>query len=791
MSKSLSRISKWGSNLIPSPIFRKSLILLLLITCLPTALIGLSLYSIGRERIELELTGSHEQVLASSISQFDQQISLLEQSTSQWAFNPLFNKDNLENDLSSEPNLTREIFRSLSIMSETNPLIEEVYLYIDSTATLMSNLGGYNELDNAELRIKLHKLLEVREDIYWSSEINPSELSASTNQYSEDSFKYMLFHQISGGNANEHAVIIVQLSSHKLREYFGSFDKTGVSLLFDSTGDPLFQQSDDQLGSAFPRDHLKTMVLHKIKQKTHESFVFEHEQKRYSINYESFQRLGSEWILATATDLSQVSAPVVFMSRMILFISIIGLLVSIILSWIASKRIYQPVARLLSKVSPSGKEDIRHDTDELEFIGMHMDKLSLTSLHLQNELEKQLPSLRESFILQLIQGHLNYMKEPELKRQLHYYGWNTSNQQFAIVVIQLFGLMQEEGKFKQDDYQLACFAAANIVNELTGIRVPDSHVVNLQNMNLAIITGFSSNHPESAVREELRSLSEHIATTLLSLLKIQVTITVSGSGLQLKDIPQTLEDAYQIMKYRNLTESNQIIEIDDISLKGDFKFQYPFEAEKLLQHYIRLGQEEEALQAFKSLMQELNETTGIELYVQQAMAQLVGNVHQTLLQSGFNVFAIQGSTNLYVELGKLKQLAEMETWFKNKIIIPYIREMNNSYNTQLKQAVKKVIQLIEEHYMKDWSFEEYAEQVGAANISSLSRAFKQTTGINYVEYVSKVRIEKAKKMLLDTDLRINEIAERTGYQHSWFNRVFKKHEGVTPSQYRETHKGNI
>lgn len=117
--------------------------------------------------------------------------------------------------------------------------------------------------------------------------------------------------------------------------------------------------------------------------------------------------------------------------------------------------------------------------------------------------------------------------------------------------------------------------------------------------------------------------------------------------------------------------------------------------------------------------------------------------------------------------------------------------MNNSYNTQLKQAVKKVIQLIEEHYMKDWSFEEYAEQVGAANISSLSRAFKQTTGINYVEYVSKVRIEKAKKMLLDTDLRINEIAERTGYQHSWFNRVFKKHEGVTPSQYRETHKGNI
>ncbi|MNC53328.1 HTH-type transcriptional regulator YesS [compost metagenome] len=46
-------------------------------------------------------------------------------------------------------------------------------------------------------------------------------------------------------------------------------------------------------------------------------------------------------------------------------------------------------------------------------------------------------------------------------------------------------------------------------------------------------------------------------------------------------------------------------------------------------------------------------------------------------------------------------------------------------------------------------------------------------------------MEKARELLRDTDLLINDVAERVGYQHSYFNRIFKKLEGMTPTRYRE------
>ncbi|RAU91640.1 hypothetical protein DQG13_28950 [Paenibacillus sp. YN15] len=50
----------------------------------------------------------------------------------------------------------------------------------------------------------------------------------------------------------------------------------------------------------------------------------------------------------------------------------------------------------------------------------------------------------------------------------------------------------------------------------------------------------------------------------------------------------------------------------------------------------------------------------------------------------------------------------------------------------------------------------------------------------------KVRLEKAKELLAGTDMRINAIAELVGYQPTYFNRIFKKLEGITPGAYRES-----
>jgi YesN/AraC family two-component response regulator len=77
------------------------------------------------------------------------------------------------------------------------------------------------------------------------------------------------------------------------------------------------------------------------------------------------------------------------------------------------------------------------------------------------------------------------------------------------------------------------------------------------------------------------------------------------------------------------------------------------------------------------------------------------------------------------------------------------------------------------------------------NPTILSKVFKDITGWNFIDYLTNIRIEKAKDLLMETDMKINCIAEKIGYKHSYFNRLFKKHEGVTPSHFREMNRKKI
>ena len=93
---------------------------------------------------------------------------------------------------------------------------------------------------------------------------------------------------------------------------------------------------------------------------------------------------------------------------------------------------------------------------------------------------------------------------------------------------------------------------------------------------------------------------------------------------------------------------------------------------------------------------------------------------------------------------------------------------------------------IHEHSDEQLSLSKVAK---AASISRnhLSEKFKQVTGINFVDYVGRVRIERARQLLQDREVRISEIAFAVGFQSlSQFNRVFKKVLGKSPTEFRAT-----
>ena len=100
-------------------------------------------------------------------------------------------------------------------------------------------------------------------------------------------------------------------------------------------------------------------------------------------------------------------------------------------------------------------------------------------------------------------------------------------------------------------------------------------------------------------------------------------------------------------------------------------------------------------------------------------------------------------------------------------------------------VVEKAKVYIAEHFSGEISLEETAKELGISSYY-LSKLFKESENVNYIDYVNNLRIEYAKKQLMETEKSIKEICMESGYgDPNYFSRIFKKWTGVTPTEYRE------
>jgi len=102
----------------------------------------------------------------------------------------------------------------------------------------------------------------------------------------------------------------------------------------------------------------------------------------------------------------------------------------------------------------------------------------------------------------------------------------------------------------------------------------------------------------------------------------------------------------------------------------------------------------------------------------------------------------------------------------------------------LKAELRQTILFIEEHFHEDISLHEIAGSIPMSE-SNFSRLFKKQMGVSFVEYLTQLRMEKAKELLRRPDEKVYEIALAVGYQDSrYFSQIFRKYTGDTPSEYR-------
>ena len=166
-------------------------------------------------------------------------------------------------------------------------------------------------------------------------------------------------------------------------------------------------------------------------------------------------------------------------------------------------------------------------------------------------------------------------------------------------------------------------------------------------------------------------------------------------------------------------------------------------------------------------------------------------------------FGSELQKRLFGKLNDIYQLAPKTDPMRNLVIhqkfiefliLLFLNQDANIYSNEAKMSsseskVYAVASYIHAHYQDDLSLEGLAQQFGISS-SYLSHRFKDVTGFSVTDYVQMTRIRNAQALLINTKIPITEISEPCGFNcFSQFNRVFRKHIGMSPSTYRKKYQG--
>lgn len=126
----------------------------------------------------------------------------------------------------------------------------------------------------------------------------------------------------------------------------------------------------------------------------------------------------------------------------------------------------------------------------------------------------------------------------------------------------------------------------------------------------------------------------------------------------------------------------------------------------------------------------------------------------------------------------------MQKWFVGKIA-DATRNVAGLKEEIIKSPVERAMIYIKEHYNHDISLDEVSKEVDISPYY-FSKLFKEEKGVNFIDYLTGLRIEQAKKMMKDNRISVKEIGIEVGYQDpNYFSRIFKKNVGITPTEYKE------
>lgn len=394
-----------------------------------------------------------------------------------------------------------------------------------------------------------------------------------------------------------------------------------------------------------------------------------------------------------------------------------------------------------------------------------------TSL-LELSYKKSYPLLRDHFIQQLLSG---MVPARELEYQLDHFKLPIRKGKHKVVVV--FELDRTAQTAAIDKKLLPVSLKQLIDDRLEG----SCQVVSLISFSEVIsITAWEDNPIGNLV-----NLANMICADCQRLFKVGLTAGIGRSYVELSSIQESYLQARAAAEYKLLLGSGKAYYIRDMELTEGDPLVFDGRSEQRLITAIKFGDKEKVRSLIESILSGL---TGAEITAWRYQAYIMGilcAVSQIANRYGLNETEVLGENDAwFFILSKDFTLEKLREWLLNTCvrISGTITEKRISTSRSLVEQAKR---FIEENYASaQLSVDMICEHLHISQ-SHFSNIFKQETGQSFVQYLTDVRMERALRLLSETDEKTYMIAQKVGYDEpNYFSYVFKRKFGTAPSQYR-------
>jgi AraC-like DNA-binding protein/ligand-binding sensor protein len=248
------------------------------------------------------------------------------------------------------------------------------------------------------------------------------------------------------------------------------------------------------------------------------------------------------------------------------------------------------------------------------------------------------------------------------------------------------------------------------------------------------------------------------------------------------------EDYHEILRRRAEQQANLMEQIAALKLQypqGTPPPGYPLDKERMLLAALRRGDNETGKRI-------LNELLAILLFsnpdhfknIQFRAVELVVLLSRADINPGYTEKAVLETNNYYLKRIQEAQTVEELTDVLHITVERMAGQIFSFQGIRHASALRKAERYIWENYTRKISLQEIADASGLS-APYFSTIFKDEMGENLSSYLNRLRVEKASRMLLETDLSLSEIAGSCGFEdQSWFSKIFKSYTGMSPGKYR-------